>query len=125
LASERMVIFSWRNLVSLRKIVTGDVSVGTLGGPIMMGKIAGESLTRGLIAFLTNMAIFSIGLGVLNILPVPVLDGGHLLLLGVESIRGKPLSMRQMELIQGVGLFFILALMGIAFRNDIAHLIYS
>jgi regulator of sigma E protease len=125
MASERMVTFTWRNLVSLRKIITGDVSVGTLGGPIMIGKIAGESMTRGLIVFLTNMAIFSIGLGVLNILPVPVLDGGHLLLLGVESIRGRPLTLRQMEVIQGVGLILILALMGIAFHNDLARLIYS
>ena len=124
-ATERMFVMSWRNLVSLRKMLTGDVSVGTLGGPIMIGKIAGESLTRGLIAFLTNMAIFSIGLGVLNILPVPVLDGGHLMLLGIESIRGKPLTLRQMEVLQGVGLVFILALMGIAFHNDIARLFYS
>jgi regulator of sigma E protease len=124
-ATERVVIFSWRNLVSLRKIATGDVSMGTLGGPIMIGKIAGESLTRGLVVFLTNMAIFSIGLGVLNILPVPVLDGGHLMLLGIESIRGKPLTLRQMEIIQGVGLILILALMGVAFHNDIARLLYS
>jgi regulator of sigma E protease len=124
-ASERMVSLTWRNLVSLRKMITGDVSVGTLGGPIMIGKIAGESLTRGLIAFLTNMAIFSIGLGVLNILPVPVLDGGHLLLLGVEAIRGRPLTLRQMEVVQGFGLVLILALMGIAFSNDIARLFYS
>ncbi len=125
LATQRMITFSWRNLVSLKKMVTGDVSVGSLGGPIMIGKIAGESLTRGLIVFLTNMAIFSVGLGVLNILPVPVLDGGHLMLLGVETIRGKPLSVRQMEVIQGFGLILILTLMGIAFRNDIARLFYS
>ncbi len=124
-ATDRMITLSWRNLVSLKKMVTGDVSMGSLGGPIMIGKIAGESLTRGLIAFLTNMAIFSIGLGVLNILPVPVLDGGHLLLLGVESIRGKPLTLRQMEVVQGVGLILILTLMGIAFRNDLARLFYS
>lgn len=99
--------------------------MGQLGGPLTMGKIAGESLARGLIVFLTNMAIFSIGLGVLNILPVPVLDGGHLLLLGVEMVRGKPLSVRQMEIVQGLGLAFILLLMGIAFHNDIARLIYS
>lgn len=124
-ATQRVVTFSWRNLVSLKKMVTGDVSVGTIGGPLMIGKIAGESLARGLIAFLTNMAIFSIGLGVLNVLPVPVLDGGHLLLLGVEMARGKPLSLRQMEIVQGLGLVLILALMGIAFHNDIARLFYS
>lgn len=122
LATERMVNFTWRNVVSLSKMFSGDVSMGALGGPITIGKIAGESLTRGLIAFLTNMAIFSIGLGVLNILPVPVLDGGHLLLLGVESLRGRPLSMRQMEIVQGFGLILILALMGVAFHNDISRL---
>lgn len=125
LGTERMVTFSWRNLISLRKMITGDVSMGAIGGPIMIGKIAGESLTRGLIAFLTNMAIFSVGLGILNILPVPVLDGGHLILLAIESIRRKPLTLRQMEVVQGLGFILILTLMGIAFRNDLARLIYS
>jgi regulator of sigma E protease len=125
MATDRMITFSWRNLISLQKMFTGDVSMGSIGGPIMIGKIAGESMTRGLIVFLTNMAIFSIGLGVLNILPVPVLDGGHLMLLGVEMIRKKPLTLRQMEVVQGFGLIFILALMGIAFHNDIARLFYS
>ncbi len=124
-ATERMFSLTWRNLVSLRKMAMGEVSMGQLGGPLTIGKIAGESLARGLIVFLTNMAIFSIGLGVLNILPVPVLDGGHLLLLGIEMVRGKPLSLRQMEIVQGFGLVFILLLMGIAFHNDIARLIYS
>jgi regulator of sigma E protease len=68
------------------------------------------------------MAILSIGLGVLNVLPVPVLDGGHLLLLLVEVVRRKPLSLRQMEIVQGVGLFLILGLMGIVLKNDIARL---
>ncbi len=125
LATTRVFTLTARNLTSLRKMITGDVSVGSIGGPLMIGKIAGESLTRGLIVFLTNMAIFSIGLGVLNLLPVPILDGGHLLLLGVEAIRGKALTLRQMEIIQSVGLIFILALMGIAFHNDVARFISS
>ncbi|MCM2277082.1 MAG: RIP metalloprotease RseP [Oligoflexia bacterium] len=120
--TERMVTFSWRNLVAVGKMITGDVSVNTIGGPILIGKIAGESLARGLHAFLSTMAILSIGLGVLNILPVPVLDGGHLLLLGIEAIRGRPLTMRQMEIIQGVGLILILALMGLVIHNDISRL---
>jgi regulator of sigma E protease len=119
---ERMVVLSWRNLVSIRKMVAGDVSVKTLGGPIMIGKIAGESLSRGLVAFLTTMGILSIGLGVLNILPVPVLDGGHLMLLLIEIVRRRPLTLRQMEVIQGIGLVLILGLMGIVLKNDIARL---
>jgi regulator of sigma E protease len=121
--TERMVTFTWRNFVSIGKMFTGNVSVGTLGGPILIGKIAGESLSHGLVTFLTTMAILSIGLGVLNLLPVPILDGGHIVLLWIESARGKPLSMRQMEIIQGVGLVLILALMGVVMKNDITRLI--
>jgi regulator of sigma E protease len=124
-ASSRMVSFSWKNLVSLQKMLMGTVSVGHLGGPISIGKIAGESLGKGLVAMLSHMAIFSIGIGVLNVLPVPVLDGGHLLLLVIEIFRGKPLSLRQMEIVQTLGLVVILGLMGIAFSNDLARLFYS
>jgi len=120
--TERMVVFSWRNLVSIGKMFSGDVSVATLGGPIMIGKIAGESLARGLVAFLTTMAVLSIGLGVLNVLPIPVLDGGHLVLLAIETIRGKPLAIRTMEIIQGVGLSAILLLMVIVLKNDLTRL---
>lgn len=121
--TERMVNFTYRNFVSIGKMFTGNVSVGTLGGPILIGKIAGESLSHGLVTFLTTMAILSIGLGVLNLLPVPILDGGHIVLLWIESLRGKPLSMRQMEIIQGVGLVLILALMGVVMKNDITRLV--
>ena len=121
--TERMAVFTWRNFVSIFKIATGELSVATLGGPIMIGKIAGESLARGLISFLTNMAFLSVGLGVLNVLPIPVLDGGHLLLLAVETVRGKPLALRTMEIIQSIGLTAILVIMFVVFRNDITRLI--
>src|SRR5690606_38189374 len=108
--------------VSLAKMVTGDVSIKTLGGPILIGKIAGDSLSRGLIQFLTMMAVLSVGLGILNILPIPVLDGGHLLLLAIETVRGKALTIRQMEIVQQVGLSLILLLMVIVIKNDLARL---
>ena len=101
---------------------TGDVSVKTLGGPILIGKIAGDSIERGLIAFLTTMAILSVGLGILNILPIPVLDGGHILMLFVEAVRGKPLSVKQVEVFQQVGLTFILILMVVVMKNDLTRL---
>lgn len=123
MGTSRMVTFTWRNFVSIVKMFKGEVSVGTLGGPILIGKIAGESLSHGLVTFLTTMAILSIGLGVLNLLPVPVLDGGHIVLLALESMRGKPLTFRQAEIIQGVGLALILALMGVVIKNDIARLV--
>ncbi|MBL7715570.1 MAG: RIP metalloprotease RseP [Bdellovibrionales bacterium] len=121
--TERMIIFSYRNLVTIGKLFTGDVSIKTLGGPILIGKIAGESISRGLTAFLNTMALLSIGLGVLNLLPVPVLDGGHLVLLTLEVIRGKALTIRQMEIIQQVGLSLILLLMVIVFSNDVARIL--
>lgn len=124
LSVQRMFVFTWHNFVTIKKMLVGDVSVSTLGGPIMIGKIAGESLTRGLISFLTTMAMLSVGLGVLNILPVPVLDGGHLMILAIESVRRKPLNLRTMEIIQLVGLSLILMLMAIVIRNDIARLVY-
>ena len=121
-ATERMAVFSSRNLVSIGKMFKGEVSINTLGGPILIGKIAGESLSRGLIAFLTTMAVLSVGLGVLNLLPIPVLDGGHIVLLLIEAVRGKPLSVRVIELTQQVGLALILLLMVVVMRNDLARL---
>jgi regulator of sigma E protease len=118
----KMVSYSWRNLVSIGKMFTGGVSVKTLGGPILIGKIAGESINRGLIAFLTTMAILSIGLGVLNVLPVPLLDGGHMLLLAVEKVRGRPLQEKQVEIAQKVGLAFILLLMVVVMKNDLTRI---
>jgi len=120
--TEKMLTFTYRNFVSIKKMFTGDVSMSTLGGPILIGKIAGDSLSRGLIAFLNTMAILSIGLGVLNILPVPVLDGGHILLLIVEAIRGKPLSLKQLEVVQTMGLSLIALLMFVVLKNDLSRL---
>jgi regulator of sigma E protease len=120
--AERTFVNTWRNFVALGKMITGDVSVKTLGGPILIAKISGESLDRGLIAILSTMAILSIGLGVLNILPVPVLDGGHIMLLLLEKIRGRPLNLNQLVAVQQVGLVFILLLMVVAFKNDISRL---
>ncbi len=120
--TERMITLTARNFISIGKMFGGSVSSKTLGGPIMIGKIAGESLAHGLVAVLTTMGLLSIGLGVLNVLPVPVLDGGHLLLLLIESVRGKPLTLRQMEVVQSVGLCLILMLMVLVFKNDISRM---
>jgi regulator of sigma E protease len=120
--TERMIDLSARNLISIGKMVQGQVSVKSLGGPILIGKLAGDSLSRGLMDFLKMMAILSIGLGILNILPIPVLDGGHIVMLGIEAIRGKPLSLKQVEMAQQVGLFAILTIMVIVMKNDISRL---
>ena len=114
-----------KNALMFPRMLTGRVPLGSIGGPLMIGKIAGESLHRGWMTFLHNMALFSIGLGVINLLPVPVLDGGHLLLLGIEVLRRKPLNEKQLQVAQIFGLMFVLGLMAIAFRNDIMRLFFS
>ncbi|MBC7396831.1 MAG: RIP metalloprotease RseP [Bdellovibrionales bacterium] len=118
----KMFDLSARNLISIGKMVQGQVSVKSLGGPILIGKLAGDSLSRGIIDFLRMMGILSIGLGVLNILPIPVLDGGHIVMLGIEAVRGKALSLKQIEMAQKVGLVLILLIMGVVMKNDISRL---
>lgn len=118
----RMIDLSERNLISIGKMVQGQVSMKSLGGPILIGKLAGDSLSRGLLDFLKMMGVLSIGLGVLNILPIPVLDGGHIVLLGIESLRGKALSLKQIEVAQQVGMVLILLIMVVVMKNDISRL---
>lgn len=109
-------------LDSLKKMVTGLVSAKNLSGPITIAKVAGASAKSGLESFLSFIAYLSISLGVLNLLPIPVLDGGHLVYYVAEWIRGKPLS----ERIQGwglqIGLTLIVGVMLFAIYNDISRL---
>ena len=111
-----------KNFISLFKIFFGNASVNSLGGPVLIAKIAGDSIHRGILDFLKTMGILSIGLGVLNILPIPVLDGGHIALLGLEVLRGKSLSLKQLKVAQMIGLFLILCLIFIVIRNDVLRL---
>lgn len=106
----------------IKKLLTGDVSVKHLSGPISIAEGAGSSAAMGLIAFLSFLALVSVNLGVANLLPLPILDGGHLMYLVVELIRGKPVSERAQELGFKVGAFVLLMLMGIALLNDISRL---
>ena len=118
----RMLDLSARNLISIGKMVQGQVSMKSLGGPILIGKLAGDSLSRGLLDFLKMMGILSIGLGVLNILPIPVLDGGHIVILAIETLRGKSLSLKQIETAQQVGAILLLLVMVVVMKNDISRL---
>lgn len=114
---------SWMTLRMLARMVTGDVSVKNVSGPIQIAQVAGFSAQVGLVSFLSFMAIVSISLGVLNLLPVPLLDGGHLLFYAVEALKGSPLSERAQEAGQRIGLTLLALLMGLAFYNDIARLL--
>jgi len=106
----------------IKKLIVGDVSVKHLSGPISIAEGAGTSAAMGLIAFLSFLALVSVNLGVANLLPLPILDGGHLMYLVVELIRGRPVSERVQEMGFKVGAFVLLMLMGIALLNDISRL---
>lgn len=107
----------------LWRIILGEVSVKNVSGPIQIAQVAGDTAQVGLVSFLSFMAIVSISLGVLNLLPVPLLDGGHLVMYGIEWMRGVPLSERVQATSQYVGFAFIGMLMILAFFNDIMRLI--
>lgn len=106
----------------LSDLVTGKVSARSLGGPILVGQLSGQVVRVGLEPFLGFMALFSINLAVLNLLPIPVLDGGHLALLGVEAVRGRALSLEVRARLMQVGFVIVLAIMAWAVGNDILRL---
>jgi len=110
-------------LRTLWKMVTGKASVENLSGPISIAKYAGQSAAIGLATFLGFLGIVSVSLGVLNLLPVPVLDGGHLLYYLVEMVKGSPVSEAVQLAGQKIGITLLLALMSLAFYNDIVRLI--
>ena len=111
-------------LKMMYRMVLGDVSVKNVTGPIQIAQFAGYTASMGLVSFLSFIAIMSVSLAVLNLLPVPVLDGGHLLYYLVEVVKGSPLSDRVQAVGQQVGLTLLIALMGLAFYNDILQLIH-
>ena len=107
----------------LGRMVTGDVSFKNISGPINIAQFAGESAGRGLGEFLGFLAIISISLGVLNLLPIPVLDGGQIVYQVAEAIKGGPLTERAQILGQQIGILALLLLMSFAFYNDIARIL--
>lgn len=107
----------------LGRMLVGDASVKNLSGPISIAQYAGQSAGAGLLAFFSFMAIVSVSLGVLNLLPVPLLDGGHLMYYLIEAVTGKPVSESMQILGQQIGIVLLLGLMSIAFYNDIVRLI--
>ena len=106
----------------VEKLIFGDVSVKHLSGPISIAQGAGDSAGLGLIAFLSFLALISVNLGVVNLLPLPILDGGHLMYLVVELLTGRPVSEKAQETGFKIGAFVLLMLMGIALLNDISRL---
>ena len=106
----------------LWNVVTGDVSVKNLSGPINIAEYAGFSLRQGALAFLSFLAIVSVSLFVLNLLPIPILDGGQIVFQLAELAKGSPLSERAQAVGQQIGLVLLLVLMSFAFYNDLSRL---
>jgi regulator of sigma E protease len=110
-------------LVSVVKILQGRIPAEDIGGPILIVQAAGQQAQVGLESLLHFMAVISINLGILNLLPIPILDGGHLLFLAFEVVLRRPVDLRHREIAQQVGLVILVALMAFAFYNDILRVI--
>ncbi len=106
-------------VIGIVKIIERVIPAKEVGSFIMIAKMSGEQARRGLLSLAIFTAIISINLGLINLFPIPVLDGGHLLFLGVEAVLRRPLSLRKMEIAQQVGLIFLILLMLFAIRNDL------
>jgi len=109
-------------LVSIGKLIQRVIPMETIGGPILIVQMAGEQASQGVLNFFVFMAIININLGVLNLLPIPILDGGHILFLGIEAIRRKPLEEKFIAIAQRVGLALILLIMAFALYNDLIRI---
>ena len=121
------VVRTWNSSVftvtMLGRMVTGDVSIKNISGPINIAQFAGETAQRGLADFVSFLAIVSISLGVLNLLPVPVLDGGQIVYQLVEWAKGSPMSEQAQIMGQQIGILALILLMSFAFYNDIARIL--
>jgi regulator of sigma E protease len=111
-------------LLSIGKLIKGTVSTKTLGGPIMIAEMAGQQAKAGLTNLIFFIAVLSINLAVLNFLPIPVLDGGHLMFFFIEAVIRRPINVRMREIAQQAGIFLIM-LMIFVFYNDITRIFAS
>ncbi|MFQ5736725.1 MAG: RIP metalloprotease RseP [Thermodesulfobacteriota bacterium] len=108
-----------RLFMVLKGLVLGKYSLKTLGGPIMIAQVAGRAARTGLAELLTLVAFLSLQLGIINLFPIPVLDGGHIMFFGIEAVKGKPLSEKFMAVAQQVGIVLLISLMVLVTYNDL------
>jgi regulator of sigma E protease len=106
---------------SVVKMIDGSIPKENLGGPIMIAKMAGDQAKQGFDKLVQFIAFISINLAIINLLPIPILDGGHLLFFSIEAVKGRPVSVKVREVAQQVGLFILILLMILVFYNDIAR----
>lgn len=123
LAFEKIFQITALTFKAIFKLFTGELPFSTLGGPLTIGKMAGDTARLGLVALISFAALLSINLGIINIIPLPMLDGGYLVIFGIEALRGKPISLKTQEIIFKIGLILIIALSIAVFYNDILRLL--
>jgi len=112
-------------VVIVAKLFTGDIAFNTVGGPIMIAQMAGDQAKAGVSSLFQFIAVISVNLAVINLLPIPVLDGGHLLFFLIEAVKGRPVSVKVREISQQVGMVLLIMLMILVFYNDITRLFFS
>ncbi|MBL8260612.1 MAG: sigma E protease regulator RseP [Candidatus Competibacteraceae bacterium] len=122
-AFEKTWDMSWLTLRMLGRMLIGKASLENISGPLTIAQFAGQAANAGVLAFLSMLALVSLSLGVLNLLPVPVLDGGHVLYYLIELVKGSPLSEAVQNLGQRMGIAVLLLLMGLALFNDFSRLL--
>ena len=115
---------SWLILDFLGQLFQGDRSTDELGGPLRIAQLAGQTAEQGLNHFISFLAMLSVNLAIINLLPIPVLDGGHLTFLTLEAIRRRPLSLRQREVFQQIGLAIMLFIMVLVTFNDLNQMVF-
>jgi len=122
----RAVLQSWRvtelTVLSIYKIIEGKISAKTIGGPILIAQLAGQQAKAGALSLVIFMAVISINLVILNLLPIPILDGWHLLIFLLEALIGRPVSLKIRERAQQIGVFIIIFIMLLVFYNDISRI---
>ncbi|MGC8592211.1 site-2 protease family protein, partial [Acidithiobacillus sp.] len=121
--TERTWRMSVMTVEMMLRMVQGFISPDNISGPITIAEFAGQSAQAGLAPFLAFLGLVSISLGILNLLPIPILDGGHLFFYTLEMIRGVPLSTSVMQKSQQIGIVLLMMLMSLAFYNDIMRLL--
>jgi len=112
-------------ILSVAKMISGSVSADNLGGPLMIAQMAGEQARAGIVNFAWFIALLSVNLGIINLFPIPVLDGGHLLFFGIEAVTGKAVGEKLREKLIQFGAAMLVALMVFVFYNDIVRMINS